>query len=107
MKRLVRIVPVGGFNLFDAMQSEVARLTARGRGTFRRLGRKQRHRARWSHLRYQGRIALERTLGQAVAARVTASGASANPWQLLHAFIGWTDRHFAPKLQSLTVQYLD
>jgi len=30
MKRLVRIVPVGGFNLFDAMQSEVARLTARG-----------------------------------------------------------------------------
>ena len=30
MKRLVHIVPVGGFNLFDAMQSEVARLTARG-----------------------------------------------------------------------------
>ena len=30
MKRLVRLVPVGGFNLFDAMQSEVARLTAGG-----------------------------------------------------------------------------
>jgi len=30
MKRLVRIVPVGGFNLFGAVQSEVARLTARG-----------------------------------------------------------------------------
>jgi len=107
MKRLVRIVPIGAFRLFDAMQSEVARLTARGRGTFRRLGRKERHRARWSHLRYQGRIVLERTRGQAIAARVTASGKSANPWQLLHAFIGWTDRHFAPKLQSLTVQYLD
>ena len=107
MKRLVRIVPVGGFNLFDAMQSEVARLTAGGRGTFRRLGRKEKNRARWNHLRYQGRIALERTRGQAVAAKVTAAGKSANPWQLLHAFIGWTDRHFAPKLQSLTVQYLD
>jgi len=107
MKRLVHIVPVGGFNLFDAMQSEVARLTAGGRGTFRRLGRKAKNRARWNHLRYQGRIALERTRGQVVAAKVTAAGKSANPWQLLHAFIGWTDRHFATKLQSLTVQYLD
>ena len=107
MKRLVHIVPVGGFNLFDAMQSEVARLTAGGRGTFRRLGRKAENRARWNHLRYQGRIALERTRGQVVAAKVTAAGKSANPWQLLHAFIGWTDRHFATKLQSLTVQYLD
>lgn len=82
-------------------------LTAGGRGTFRRLGRKEKNRARWNHLRYQGRIALERTRGQAVAAKVTAAGKSANPWQLLHAFIGWTDRHFATKLQSLTVQYLD
>ena len=70
MKRLVRIVPVGGFNLFDAMQSEVARLTAGGRGTFRRLGRKEKNRARWNHLRYQGRIAMERARGQAVAAKV-------------------------------------
>jgi hypothetical protein len=107
MKRLVRIVPVGGFHLFDAMQAEVARLAARGRGTFRRLGRKEKNRARWRHLRYAGRIALDRARGQAVAAKVAAAGKDANPWQLLHAFIGWTDRHFAAKLQSLTVQYLD
>jgi len=50
---------------------------------------------------------MTRTRGQAVAAKVAAAGKDANPWQLLHAFIGWTDRHFAPKLQSLTVQYLD
>jgi len=107
MKRTLRIIPVGGFHLFDAMQTEVARLAAGGRGTFRRLGRKEKNRARWRHLRYAGRIALERTRGQAIAAKVTAAGKAGNPWQLLHAFIGWTDRHFAPKLQSLTVQYLD
>ena len=107
MKRFMQIVPVGGFRLFDAMLEKVAELTARERGTFRRSGRKTRNRAQWSHLRYPGRITLERARGQTITARVLSRSKAADEWQLLHAFIGFLDRHFATHIQSLTVQYLD
>ena len=104
MIRLVQVVPAAKVRLFDLMTRKENELSRRGVGTFRRTGRKAKNRATWSHVRYEGRIDLAR-VGGGITAKIRTAGRAANRWQLLHAFIGWLDRHFGDQIQLFTVHY--
>ena len=107
MDRLVQVVPVPGVRLFGMMvkkELEIFR-TRKDKAAFRRSGRKEHNRAKWSHERYKGWIKLQRAAGEVVTAEVKSLSKGDDQWQLLHAFIGWLDRHFADKIEAINIQY--
>lgn len=103
MTKLVQIIPVRGVRLFGKMIKKEKEL--RGQGTFYKSGPKELNRARWSHTKYKGWIKLQRTVGEIVSAEILSRSESKDEWQLFHAFIGWLDRYFGEKIQSLNIQY--
>lgn len=105
MTRLMQIVPVGKFRLYGEIVKKEVDLAKRNRGTFYRSGPKVKDRAKWSHQKYKGWINLQRGAGEIVTAEVVYKGGSAGEWQLLHAFIGWIDRHFGDRILAINVQY--
>jgi hypothetical protein len=105
MITLIQIIPTDGVRLFGQMVKKEIDLSDRGVGTFRRSGPKQRDRAKWSHSKYKGWINLSRTDGEVVTAEIRSLSRSADDWQLLHAFIGWLDRHFRQSIEALHIHY--
>jgi hypothetical protein len=106
MKRLAQIVPAGDFRLFGAMVRKEIELTKKNGGTFYRSGGKEENRAKWSHLKYQGWINLERSRqGEVVTVEIHSRARSENEWQLVHAFLGWVDRHFGQQISAINIQY--
>lgn len=81
-------------------------MSRKGRGAFYRSGPKAHNRAKWSHASYKGWINLERAAGEVVTAEVRSVSKSGDEWQLLHAFIGWLDRHFGDEIQAINIQYV-
>lgn len=59
---------------------------------------------RWGHKRYQGWITWGETKGGILVAEVHGK-APETEWQLLHAFVGYLDRHFAEHIESITITY--
>jgi hypothetical protein len=59
---------------------------------------------RWVHKRYPGRIHWVETLGGILMAEVRTKEDGAE-WQLLHAFIGYLDRHLGDRIESITIVY--
>lgn len=53
---------------------------------------------------YPGWIKWQETLGGAIVAEVQTRVANRD-WKLLHAFIGYLDRHLGDHIQSLTITY--
>lgn len=107
MNKLIQIVPDPGTRLFGLMVKKEVELSQKNRGTFRRSASKERDRAKWSHTKYKGWIKLQRTEGEVVAVEIRSRSQSDDEWQLLHAFIGWVDRHFGDQIQSLHIHYRD
>jgi len=105
MIKLLQIVPVNGFRLFGQMVKKEIDLSKRGVGTFYRSAGKERDRAKWSHSKYNGWIKLQRSDGEVVTAEIRSLSKSGDEWQLLHAFIGWLDRHFGEDIEALHVHY--
>jgi hypothetical protein len=105
MNKLIQIIPSPGVRLFGKMVKKEIDLSRNGRGTFYRSGQKERDRTKWSHAKYKGWIKLQRTEGEAVAVEVRSRSQSDDEWQLLHAFIGWIDRHFGDQIEALHVHY--
>jgi hypothetical protein len=102
MIKLLQIVPVGGVRLFGQMVKKEIDLAKRG-GTFYRSAAKERDCAKWSHCKYKGWIKLQRSVGEVVTAEVRSLSKSDDAWQLLHAFIGWLDRHFGEDIEALHI----
>ena len=104
--RLVQIIPVADFRLYGEMVQKEIELRSK-RGAFKRSGPKESNRAKWEHSTYKGWINLERTSGEVVAAEIRSRSESEDHWQILHAFIGWVDRHFGDKILALQIHYRD
>lgn len=105
MIKLVQIVPISGLRLFGQMVRKEIDLSKRGVGTFYRSAAKARDRAKWSHAKYKGWIKLQRSEGEVVTAEIRSLSKSGDEWQLLHAFIGWLDRHFGRDIEALHIHY--
>lgn len=102
--KLVQIIPVPDFPLFGQMVRKEIELRRKG-GAFFRSKAKQRGRAKWSHATYKGWISLQQTAGEVVTAEVHSGSVSGDHWKILHAFIGWMDRHFSSKLEAIHIHY--
>ena len=59
---------------------------------------------RWRHKKYAGWIKWDEAHGGVLVAEVrTLDGTS--EWQLLQAFVGYLDRHFAEQIESIAITY--
>ena len=98
--KMVQIVPLGRTRLYEAMikkQGEISKLRP---GAFSRVGGKLANKARWKHVRFKGWISLKREKSETITAKVNSGD-----WQLLSAFVGWVDRHFAEEVQAVNILY--
>ncbi len=103
--RLIQIVPKKQFNLYGALVAKELELRRRNQGTFRQIGDKQKNYAKWNHKNYYGWLWLQKGLGGVVNVELQSRTEDDSEWQLLHAFLGFVDRHFADKVQSIHIQY--
>ncbi len=103
--RVIQIIPRQRCRLYGLIVQEEIELAKRNRGTFYRSGSKQKDVAKWAHKTYKGWIWLERGLGEVVLAELDSKSSSQDDWQLLHAFLGFLDRHFADKIAAVNIQY--
>lgn len=101
--RHVQIIPRGAYPLFAALAAREAALSRKGRGTFRRRGRKSKNRARWVHIRFSGSLELRRGMGEVVEIKLKSKKGA--EWQLLTAFVGFVDRNFSPRVRAINIQY--
>ena len=69
------------------------------RTTFYRKGA-----GRLGHKKYRGWIHWDETFGGILVAEIR-SKAPQTEWQLLQAFVGYLDRHFAEHIESVTIHY--
>jgi hypothetical protein len=105
MSRLLQVVPRRGIKLFGQLVRKETELRRRRQGTFHRAGRKALQSAKWTHVRYKGWIRMERGAGEVITAEIQSRRAAPDEWQLLQAFIGFLDRHFAAGIRSISVQF--
>ena len=98
--KLLQVVPRN-----DAKKSLRAALNEKEREirdkgtTFRRV-----RAGRWKHKNYFGWINWEETKGGIVVAEIQ-SRVEETEWQLLHAFVGYLDRHLSDLIESVTITY--
>ena len=102
--KLLQIVPRDGRRLYGAMINKEAEIRRSGRGTFSRVGKKQRNQARWKHAKYTGRVQLKAPSPELVSVAI-ASSDKGDESRLLSAFLGWLDRHFGEEVSSVNIQY--
>jgi hypothetical protein len=88
------------------MVKKECELRRKGRGTFHLSGSKESDHAKWSHATYKGWIKLQRSTGEVVCAEVKSLSKGTDQWQLLHAFVGFLERHFGADIRAINVQYL-
>jgi hypothetical protein len=103
--RLIQIVPKEHFRLYGAIVAKEVELRRKNQGTFRRSASKQKNYAKWNHKSFYGWLWLHRGLGEVVTVELNSRTGENDEWQLLHAFLGFVDRHFAAKVQSIHIQY--
>jgi hypothetical protein len=104
--RVIQIIPRQNSRLYALMIQKEIELAKRNKGTFHRSGPKQKDVAKWSHATYDGWVWLERGLGEVVLAELGTRSSNGDEWQLLHAFLGFLDRHFADKIAAINIQYI-
>lgn len=102
--RLMQIIPKEQFRLYGALVAKEVSLRQKNQGTFRRSGSKQKNWAKWNHKKFNGWLWLQRGLGEVVTIQLQSKTEN-DQWQLLESFLGFVDRHFADKVQSIHIQY--
>ncbi len=98
--KLVQAIPAreAGVKLKSALDAKEREL----RGTNTTFYRGSRN--KWKHTRYNGWINIEGAVGGILLAEVR-SKAENTEWQLLQAFIGYLQRHFADSIDSITITF--
>ena len=104
--RRIQIVPRNGEQLYSLLVKKEIELRRRNTGTFRRAAGKQKNRTKWMHASYPGWIKMQRTIGGGIAAEIGTKGKAGGEWQIIHAFLGFVDRHFADHVESVNIQYV-
>jgi hypothetical protein len=107
MIKLIQIVPKEDERLYGLMVKKEIELSRKNKGSFYRSASKEHNRAKWTHKSYKGWIKLQRAEGEVVTVEIRSLSQSEDEWQIFHAFLGWLDRHFSDKIQSINVQYRD
>jgi len=102
--RRVQIIPEDDFRLYGAMIAKEVELAKRKRGTFHRSGARAKNKAKWTHSSYAGWIKIARGMGEVVLIEVH-SKKGGTEWQLLHAILGFLDRHFSDKISTVQIHY--
>ena len=102
--RQVEVIPEDEFRLFGALVAKEVELRRKNKGTFRRSGRKEKDRAKWTHSNYPGWIKLARRKGEVVEIEIRPKKGHPE-WQLLHAILGFVDRHFGQQIRAINIQY--
>jgi len=100
----ITLKPRGGEKLFEKLVQKERELKKAGRGTLHTAGRSKKGQVRWTHVRYPGKIAFEKSIAQVVVAKLTVSK-DAQQWQLLTSFVGFLDRYFRDVIESLQISY--
>jgi hypothetical protein len=98
--RQVEVIPEDEFRLYGAIVAKEVELRRKNKGTFRRSGRKEKDRAKWTHSSYK----LARRKGEVVEIKIRPKKGHPE-WQLLHAILGFVDRHFGQKIRAINIQY--
>ena len=98
--RIVEVVPRAdnGPRMKALLNEKERELRERNRGTFRHK------RGTWVHTRYGGQIALDQRSDGVLVATVRQRGREPE-WQLLRAFVGFLERHFADRIASMTIHF--
>lgn len=104
--RRLYIFPRKGDQLYGFLVRKELELRQKNKGTFYRASTKKSRRSKWMHSAYPGWIKMQKTVGGGIAVEVRAKGAPGKEWQIIHAFLGFLDRHFADKIQAVSIQYL-
>jgi len=104
MKQL-QIVPKPGFNLYGALVDREVQHRRKARGTFYRVGRKEKDQARWAHSTYPGWVKIARGMGEVVLAEIHTRAEPELEWRLFQAFLGFLDRHFRENLAAVNIQF--
>jgi hypothetical protein len=103
--RLIQIIPKRSYRLYGAIVKKEVDLHKKGKGTFFRSAAKEKDVAKWSHRSYKGWIWIKRGLSEVVLVELRTLSSDQNEWQLLHAFLGFLDRHFADNIEAINIQY--
>jgi hypothetical protein len=102
--KVVEIVPRRRIPLYGTLVAKEEAIHKGGRGTYVRVGRKQRDAARWKHKNYRGSVALKRGEAEVVTAQVRASSPE-DERKLLSSFLGFVDRHSGDQVATITIHY--
>lgn len=101
----MRIVQVVSRSKSDNLYSDILKKerdpSYRKKGSFY-----QSKRNRWKHVNFKGYIDFHRASAEGIVIFEVKTKAEDNTeWQLLHALIGFLDRHFNKKIESVTILY--
>lgn len=102
--KTLEITPRDGRRFYDAIIKKQDDIHQRGRGTFSRTGAKRSNAAQWTHTKFKGSVNLARGTGETVSVKIK-SRVKTDESKMLSAFLGWIDRHFGDRLQTVTIQY--
>jgi len=98
--KLLQVIPKAGIARKLKTQLNAKERELRGRGTT--LVRQKA--GRWVHKSYHGWITWDEAVGGILVAEVQ-SRAPETEWQLLRAFVGYLERHFADSIESIVITY--
>jgi hypothetical protein len=102
--KVIEIVPRERTRLYGILVAKEAAIRKNKRGTYMRVGRKIRDRARWKHKKFRGSVHLERDDSEAVIATIRAPTRE-DEQKLLSSFLGFVDRHSGNQVATITIQY--
>jgi hypothetical protein len=102
--KVVEIVPRERTRLYGMLVAKEAAIRKNKRGTYIRVGRKTRDRARWKHKNFRGSVQLKRDDSEVVTDSIRAPTAE-DERKLLSSFLGFVDRHSGDQVATITIQY--
>jgi hypothetical protein len=103
--KVVEIVPRERIRLYGILVAKEAAIRKNKRGTYMRVGRKTRDRARWKHKNFRGSVHLKRDASERVTATIRAPTPE-DERKLLSSFLGFVDRHSGDQVATVTIHYL-
>ena len=96
--KIIHVVPKPGLKLKSELKQKER--TLRGKGTtFYRESE-----GKWKHEVYAGWINWDEGYGGSIVAEIKSRKKEAE-WQILHAFIGYLERHFSDDIESISINF--
>jgi hypothetical protein len=98
--KILEVVPKTGAKVrLKTLLKTTERQLRNGHSTFHRM-----REGRWKHVKYPGWIQWDGAPGNLLVAEIHTKVPD-HEWQMLHAFIGYLDRHLGEQIDSISVHY--